>query len=45
MKKSLILFDIDGTLLQSDINQIPVSAIEAIQKLKEAGHEDRKSVV
>ena len=39
MKKSLILFDIDGTLLQSDINQIPVSTIEAIQKLKEAGHE------
>ncbi len=39
MKKSLILFDIDGTILQSDINQIPVSTIEAIQKLKEAGHE------
>ena len=39
MKKSLILFDIDGTLLQSDINQIPVSTIEAIQKLKEAGHD------
>jgi len=39
MKKSLILFDIDGTLLQSDINQIPASTKEAIQKLKEAGHE------
>ena len=39
MKKSLILFDIDGTLLQSEINQIPVSTKEAIVKLKEAGHE------
>lgn len=39
MKKSLILFDIDGTILQSDINEIPSSTIVAIQKLKEAGHE------
>ncbi|MDO5793717.1 MAG: Cof-type HAD-IIB family hydrolase [Turicibacter sp.] len=39
MKKSLILFDIDGTILQSDINEIPASTITAIQKLKEAGHE------
>ncbi|MDE5977667.1 MAG: Cof-type HAD-IIB family hydrolase [Turicibacter sp.] len=39
MKKSLILFDIDGTLLQSEINQIPQSTLDAIYKLKEAGHE------
>ena len=39
MKKSLILFDIDGTLLQSEINEIPQSTIIAISKLKEAGHQ------
>lgn len=39
MKKSLILFDIDGTLLHSERNEIPKSTIEAIHKLKEAGHQ------
>lgn len=39
MTKDLILFDIDGTLLQSEKNMIPISTIEALQKLKEAGHE------
>ncbi|HAX73274.1 MAG TPA: Cof-type HAD-IIB family hydrolase [Firmicutes bacterium] len=39
MTKSLILFDIDGTLLQSDINQIPDSTILALTKLKAAGHD------
>ena len=38
MTKDLILFDIDGTLLQSEKNTIPISTIEALQKLKEAGH-------
>ena len=38
MTTSLILFDIDGTLLQSEKNLIPVSTVEALQKLKEAGH-------
>ncbi len=37
--KSLILFDIDGTLLQSDLNQIPDSTIQALHKLIEAGHD------
>ena len=39
MTTSLILFDIDGTLLQSEKNLIPASTVEALQKLKEAGHE------
>ena len=39
MMKSLILFDIDGTLLQSEKNTIPESTIAAIYKLKEAGHD------
>ncbi|MGL4337673.1 MAG: Cof-type HAD-IIB family hydrolase [Turicibacter sp.] len=39
MTKSLILFDIDGTLLQSDINQIPESTLLAISKLDKAGHD------
>ncbi|KAB7665867.1 Cof-type HAD-IIB family hydrolase [Bacillus sp. B1-b2] len=36
-EKSLIFFDIDGTLLDHDKN-LPASAKEAVFKLKEAGH-------
>ena len=39
MEKSLILFDIDGTILKSETNQIPSSTILAIQKLQQAGHD------
>ena len=33
------MFDIDGTLLQSDINEIPESTLIAINKLARAGHD------
>ena len=38
MTKKLIMFDIDGTLLDHD-KKLPVSAKEAIYALKEKGHE------
>lgn len=38
MTKKLILFDIDGTLLDHE-KKLPVSAKEAVKSLKEAGHE------
>lgn len=38
MTKKLIMFDIDGTLLDHE-NKIPASTKEAIGRLKEAGHE------
>lgn len=38
MTKKLIMFDIDGTLLDHQ-NEIPASTKEAIQQLKEDGHE------
>ncbi|WP_421102926.1 Cof-type HAD-IIB family hydrolase [Sporosarcina psychrophila] len=38
MTKKMIMFDIDGTLLDHD-NNLPVSAKEAVRLLKEAGHE------
>lgn len=38
MTKKLIMFDIDGTLLDHD-KQLPASAKEAIYALKEKGHE------
>lgn len=37
-KRSMIFFDIDGTLLDHD-KKLPASTKEAIQALKEAGHE------
>ncbi|WP_059173702.1 Cof-type HAD-IIB family hydrolase [Bacillus sp. FJAT-27445] len=38
MEKSIIFFDIDGTLLDDD-KRLPASTREAIYKLKELGHE------
>lgn len=38
MTKKLIMFDIDGTLLDHE-SKIPASSKEAIGRLKEAGHE------
>ena len=38
MTKKMVLFDIDGTLLDQEKN-LPASTKEAIKSLKEAGHE------
>lgn len=38
MKKSLIFFDIDGTLVDGD-KKVPITTKEAIFRLKELGHE------
>ncbi|MFJ7936663.1 Cof-type HAD-IIB family hydrolase [Sporosarcina sp. NPDC096371] len=38
MTRKLVMFDIDGTLLDHD-KKLPASAKEAVQSLKEAGHE------
>ncbi|KAA0965639.1 Cof-type HAD-IIB family hydrolase [Sporosarcina sp. ANT_H38] len=38
MTKKMIMFDIDGTLLDHD-KKLPASAKEAVKSLKEAGHE------
>ena len=38
MTKKMIMFDIDGTLLDHD-KKMPASAKEAVRSLKEAGHE------
>ncbi len=38
MKHSIIFFDMDGTLYQTEHDIIPESALDAIQKLKENGY-------
>ena len=38
MAKKLIFIDMDGTLIDHKVNQIPPSALEAIRQLKNAGH-------
>ncbi len=38
MTKKLIFIDMDGTLIDHKVNQIPRSALDAIRQLKEAGH-------
>lgn len=38
MNRSIIFFDIDGTLISEETKRIPESAKDAIKKLKEKGH-------
>ena len=38
MERSILFFDIDGTLLSEITRQIPNSAAEALQRAKKAGH-------
>lgn len=38
MKKTVIFFDIDGTLVDASTGMVPESTKQALQKLKEAGH-------
>lgn len=38
MRKKIIFFDIDGTLLSEITGEIPVSAIDAIHRAQEKGH-------
>lgn len=38
MERSVLFFDIDGTLLSEITKEIPASAIEALHKAKRAGH-------
>ncbi|KSV57618.1 Cof-type HAD-IIB family hydrolase [Acetivibrio ethanolgignens] len=38
MKRKIIFFDIDGTLLSEITGEIPVSAVEAIHKAQRKGH-------
>ena len=38
MNKKLIFFDMDGTLIDHRVNQVPKSTQEAIRQLKEQGH-------
>lgn len=38
MRKKLIFFDIDGTLLDEKTGKIPDSAVEAVRKARENGH-------
>lgn len=38
MNRKIIFFDIDGTILDEETNQIPKSALKAIRNLKENGH-------
>ena len=39
MKKKMIIFDIDGTLVDNKVHSIPQSTIDTLKKLKEDGHE------
>lgn len=38
MEPWLLFFDIDGTLLDNDTNQVPDSTIKALKKAQAAGH-------
>ena len=38
MKRHMIFFDIDGTLLDEKVGIVPESAVRALQKAKENGH-------
>lgn len=39
MKKAILFFDIDGTVLSEKTKEVPQSAVEALQKAHEAGHQ------
>lgn len=39
MKKAVLFFDIDGTVLSEKTKEVPQSAVEALQKAHEAGHQ------
>ena len=38
MEKSVLFFDIDGTLLSEKTGEMPQSAVRAVQLAKKAGH-------